>query len=86
MDFVNEFAPYIGLAVILYAIRQTKTLPNAYVPTVAIVLGVSFSFWESGTITPEAFITGLQYALLGVGSVAGIKYFLQIKAENNEKI
>jgi hypothetical protein len=77
MDFLNDFAPYIGLAVILYAIRQTNKLPNKYIPTVAIVLGVLYAFWEAWAFTPAAFLTGLQYALLGVGTVAGIKYYLE---------
>jgi hypothetical protein len=77
MDFINEFAPYVGLAVILYAIRQTNKLPNKYIPTVAIVLGVLYAFWEATAFTPAAFLTGLQYALLGVGTVAGIKYYLE---------
>lgn len=77
MEFLTDFGPYVGLAVILYAIRQTNKLPNAYVPTVAIVLGILFAFWEARAFTPAAFLTGLQYALLGIGTVAGIKYYLE---------
>lgn len=78
MDFMNDFAPYVGLAVILYAIRQTGQVSNKYIPIVAIALGVPFAFWEQG-VSPESFVHGLQYALLGVGTVAGIKYFLERK-------
>lgn len=85
MDFTTEFAPYIGLAVVLYAIRETRMIPNALIPVVAILLGTSFSFWEHGGVTPDALINGLQYALLGVGSVATIKYFLEKKEGNYEK-
>lgn len=81
MDFTTDFAPYVGLAFILYALRQTKTVPNTYIPIAAILLGVPFSFWENGGFTPEAFVQGLQYALLGIGTVAGIKYFLERKRE-----
>ncbi|AAU85104.1 holin [Bacillus phage BCASJ1c] len=84
MDFTTEFAPYVGLAVILYAIRQTGAIPNAYIPITAILLGVPFSFWEHGGVSPEALVTGLQYALLGVGTVAGIKYFLETKKERKD--
>jgi hypothetical protein len=77
----QDFTPYVALAVILYAIRQTKKVPNAYIPSVAIVLGVLYSFWEAGKVNPTAFINGIQYALYGIGTVASIKYFLQTKKE-----
>ncbi len=48
MDFMNDFAPYVGLAVILYAIRETGQVSNKYIPIVAILLGVPFAFWEQG--------------------------------------
>ncbi|MGP4062110.1 hypothetical protein [Halobacillus sp. H74] len=80
MDFLTDFTPYAGLAVLLYAIRQTKRVPNRFIPIIAVILGIAFAFWQNG-ITPAATITGLQYALLGIGTVAGIKYFL----EKNEK-
>lgn len=76
MDFTGDFLPYLGLAVVLYAIRQTGHLPNKYVPLVAIVLAVPYAFWEQG-VSPASFLNGLQYALLGVGAVASIKYFLE---------
>jgi hypothetical protein len=81
MDFITDFTPYAGLAVILFAIRQTKRVPNAWIPIVAILLGVPYAFWESGGISPQAVLTGLQYALLGIGTVAGVKYFLQTKSD-----
>ncbi|MED3649941.1 phage holin family protein [Heyndrickxia sporothermodurans] len=83
MDFLTEFGPYVGLAVILYALRATKKVSNHWIPTVAIVLGVLYSFWESHGVTPEAFTNGLQYALLGVGTVAGIKYYIENKDNGN---
>ncbi|WP_096436466.1 hypothetical protein [Alteribacter populi] len=82
MDFAAEFAPYVGLAVVLYAIRQAGAVSNALIPVVAIVLAVPFAFWEAGGVSPDALMVGLQYALLGVGTVAGIKYFLETKAED----
>jgi hypothetical protein len=69
-----EFTAYVGLAIILYAVRQATGLSNKYIPAVAIVLGVAFSILESGSFSFGVMMTGLQYALLGVGSVAGIKY------------
>jgi hypothetical protein len=71
---LTNFAPYIGLAVILYAIRQTDRVSNRYIPIVAVVLGVLYSYWVAGAATPDATLEGLKYALLGIGSVAGIKY------------
>lgn len=78
MDFMTGFTPYAGLALVLYAIRQTDRVPNRFIPILAIVLGVAFSFWQNG-ITPQSTVTGLHYALLGIGTVAGIKYFLEKK-------
>ncbi|MQR97159.1 phage holin family protein [Fictibacillus phosphorivorans] len=77
MDFMTDFAPYVGLAVVLYAIRQTNRVSNKYIPIVAVVLGVLYAFWEAGAVTPEATLIGLKYALLGIGTVAGIKYSVE---------
>ncbi|MED2974757.1 phage holin family protein [Fictibacillus sp. B-59209] len=77
MDLINNFAPYVGLAVVLYAIRQTSKVSNRYIPIVAIVLGVLYSFWEAGGATPHSTLVGLKYALLGIGTVAGVKYFIE---------
>ncbi|MFG6494909.1 phage holin family protein [Fictibacillus sp. UD] len=79
MDFMTDFAPYVGLAVVLYAIRQTERFSNQYIPIVAVVLGVLYAFWEAGGATPEATLVGLKYALLGIGTVAGIKYSIENK-------
>lgn len=81
MDIISDFAPYVGLAVILYAIRQTERFSNKYIPIAAVVLGVLYAFWEAGAATPEATLVGLKYALLGIGTVAGVKYSI----ENNTK-
>jgi len=77
MDFMTDFAPYISLAVVLYAIRHTDRFSNKYIPIVAVVLGVLYAFWEAGAATPEATLVGLKYALLGIGTVAGIKYSVE---------
>lgn len=72
-----EFTAYVGLAVILYAIRQATGINNKHIPLIAILLGVAFSFFESGFFNSTVLLQGLQYALYGVGSVAGIKYLLE---------
>jgi Phage holin family Hol44, in holin superfamily V len=77
MDFTQEFLPYLGLAVILWAIRETQKVDNKWIPIIAVLLGVLYAFWEFGGVNPLAFLKGLQYALLGVGSVAAVKYFLE---------
>ncbi|KAA0565487.1 hypothetical protein F0342_07000 [Bacillus sp. CH30_1T] len=77
-----EFTAYVGLALVLYAIRQATGLSNKYIPSAAIFLGVAFSIMESGSFSFEVMMTGLQYALLGIGSVAGIKYALERKGED----
>jgi DMSO reductase anchor subunit len=72
-----EFTAYVALAVLLYAIRQATNLSNRYIPIVAVVLGVVFSVFENNAFSFDVLVTGLQYALYGVGSVATIKYALE---------
>lgn len=84
MDFITNFTPYAGLAVLLYAMRQTKNVPNRYIPIIAVILGVAFSYWQQG-ISPGATVEGLKYALLGIGTVAGVKYFLEKKVEDSQR-
>jgi DMSO reductase anchor subunit len=72
-----EFTAYVALAVLLYAIRQATNLSNRYIPIVAVVLGVVFSVFENNAFSFDVLVTGLQYALYGVGSVATIKYVLE---------
>lgn len=76
-QFPVEFSAYVGLAFLLYVIRQTNIIPNKYIPTIAVVLGVAFSILESGFFNFQVLMDGLQYALLGVGSVATVKYYLE---------
>ncbi|MGR9050788.1 hypothetical protein ACQ4XT_19295 [Halobacillus faecis] len=83
MDFMIDFTPYAGLAVLLYAMRQTKRVPNRYIPIIAVVLGVAFSYWQQG-ISPSSTVEGLKYALLGIGTVAGVKYFLEKKEDGGK--
>lgn len=83
MDFLAEFTPYAGLAVLLYAVRQTQRVPNRYIPILAVLLGIAFSYWQQG-ISPNATIEGLKYALLGIGTVAGVKYFLEKKEKDSQ--
>ncbi|MFC0188505.1 phage holin family protein [Fictibacillus aquaticus] len=77
MDFTNEFVPYVALAVILWAIRETKKVSNKWIPILAVVLGIGYAFWEEGNLTPLILLKGAQYGLLAVGSVAAVKYFLE---------
>lgn len=83
VDFGGQFAAYMGVAVVLFAIREMKKVPNIYIPLIAIFLGIVFAFWEHGNFEFETFLTGLQYALMGIGTVAGVKYFLDTKAEED---
>ncbi|KYD26173.1 hypothetical protein [Parageobacillus toebii] len=78
-----EFTAYFALAVLLYAIRQATSLSNRYIPITAVVLGVAFSILESETFSFHVLVTGLQYALYGIGSVASIKYALE-KSEDKQ--
>ncbi|MGM0807621.1 MAG: hypothetical protein ACQET8_23220 [Bacillota bacterium] len=77
MDFITEFVPYLALAVILWALRETKKVSNKWIPLIGVVLGIIYASWEVGGFTPKSFLNGCQYGILGVGSVAAIKYFLE---------
>jgi Phage holin family Hol44, in holin superfamily V len=75
----GEFAAYIALAYILYAIREASGLSNKYIPIVALVLGVGFAVFEMKNFEFKTIMAGIQYALLGVGTVAGYKYLQEKK-------
>jgi hypothetical protein len=70
----SGFTAYLGLAFILYALREATGISNKFIPVVAIVLGVSYSMLNVGLFNSDVLLDGLQNALLGVGSVAIIKY------------
>jgi hypothetical protein len=84
MNLLTTFTPYVGLAVILYAIRQTNRVSNRYIPIFAVVLGVLYAFWQDGKATPAGLLVGLQYALYGIGTVASIKYFITSNGTSNK--
>ena len=79
-----EFTAYVALAVLLYAIREATKIPNRYIPIVAVVLGVAFSIFENSAFSFDVLVSGLKYALYGIGSVAAIKYALE-KVEGEDK-
>ncbi|MGN7485342.1 hypothetical protein ACTHPB_27870 [Priestia megaterium] len=71
------FTAYLGLAFVLYAIRETDVIPLRFMPLIAIVLGVVYSgFVEYQAFNEKSIVAGLRLALLGIGSVATVKYFL----------
>jgi hypothetical protein len=72
-----DFTAYLAIAVLLYAIREATQVSNRYIPVIAIVLGVGFAAFEQGGFNYGVLIAGIQYALLGIGSVAAIKYQLE---------
>jgi hypothetical protein len=79
-----EFTAYVALAVLLYAIREAAKIPNRYIPIVAVMLGVAFSILENSAFSFDVLVSGLKYALYGIGSVAAIKYALE-KVEGEDK-
>lgn len=80
-----DFTAYLAIAFILYAIRQATKISNNYIPIVGLVLGVAYSVFEAkGAFDSQVLVSGIQYALYGVGSVAAIKYLLE-KSQVNEK-
>jgi len=70
----SEFTAYLALAFVLYAIREATKLSNRYIPVVAIVLGIAYAIFETGTFDSGVLLTGLQYAAYGIATVAGVKY------------
>jgi len=70
------FTMYIGLAFVLYAIRETEYVPVKFMPLIAIVLGIAYSAGiEYKAFDERSIVAGLRLGLLGIGSVATIKYF-----------
>jgi hypothetical protein len=73
------FTAYLALAVVLYAIREATGISNRFIPLTAIILGVSFAIFEYSRFDFSVLITGIKYALYGIGSVAAVKYFIENK-------
>jgi hypothetical protein len=76
-----DFTAYLAIAVLLYAIREATQVSNRYIPAIAIALGLIFATFEQGGFSYAVLIAGIQYALLGIGSVAAIKYQLEKRNE-----
>jgi len=78
------FTMYIGMAFVLYAIRETDVIPLKFLPIVAIILGLTYSgFVEYHAFNEKSIVAGLRLALLGIGSVATVKYFLDKPSNGN---
>lgn len=78
------FTAYLGLAFVLYAIRETNVIPLRFMPLIAIVLGVAYAgFVEYKAFDEKSIVAGLRLALLGIGSVATVKYFLDKPSDGN---
>mgnify|MGYP001255399568 CR=1 FL=1 len=73
-----DFGAYVALAFVLYALREATSISNRYIPLVAILLGVLYAWFEAGAFTADVLLTGIKYALYGVGTVATIKYALEV--------
>jgi hypothetical protein len=69
-----DFGAYVALAFILYVIRESGRVPNSLIPVVGLFLGLGFAFFEFGHFDFDVMLEGIKYAMLGVGTVAGIKY------------
>jgi hypothetical protein len=73
------FTAYLALAVVLYAIREATGISNRFIPLTAIILGVSFAIFENSKFDFFVLLSGIQYALYGIGSVAAVKYIIENK-------
>jgi hypothetical protein len=69
-----DFGAYVALAFILYVIRESGRVPNSLIPVVGLFLGLGFAFFEFLHFDFKVMLEGIKYAMLGVGTVAGIKY------------
>lgn len=77
--FSIEFTAYVALAVSLYAVREATSIPNRFIPLVALFLGVLFATFESYAFNFHVFTEGIKYGAYGVATVASIKYLLERK-------
>ncbi|TCP19761.1 hypothetical protein EV207_15819 [Scopulibacillus darangshiensis] len=82
--FSIDFGAYIALAFVLYAIRQATGIPNRFIPLVGLILGFLYAWYDAGTVTPQVILTGVKYALYGVGSVATVKYAIEDAGKKKE--
>ncbi len=62
------------MALIVYAIREATAIPNKFIPILSIVIGLVLATLELKGFDYETIKTGMQNALLAIGTVAGIKY------------
>jgi hypothetical protein len=69
-----DFGAYVALAFILYVIRESGKVPNSLIPVVGLFLGLAFALFEYMHFDFDVMLEGIKYAMLGVGTVAGIKY------------
>jgi hypothetical protein len=76
-----DFGAYVALAFILYVIRESGKVPNSLIPVVGLFLGIGFAVFEYMNFDFKVMLEGIKYAMLGVGTVAGIKY-AQEKRDN----
>lgn len=81
------FTAYLGLAFVLYAIRETNYVPTRFMPLIAIVIGILYAgFVEYQAFNEKSIVAGLRLALMGIGSVATVKYFLDKPSDNNDNV
>ena len=74
-DFLSiQFGVYVALAFVLYAIRRAIKLPKRYLPLLAIVLGIVFSWIQGDSNGYHIILRGIEYALYGVGTIETIRY------------
>jgi len=74
-DFFSiPFGVYVALAFVLYAIRRALKLPKRFLPLLAIVLGIVFSWIQAGHLNYPSLLRGIQYALYGVGMIETVRY------------
>jgi hypothetical protein len=81
-----DFGAYVALAFILYVIRESGKVPNSLIPVVGLFLGLAFAFFEFRNFDFDVMLEGIKYAMLGVGTVAGIKYAQERGVNNGENL
>lgn len=78
-------AAYLCIAFLLYAIREASKISNRYIPLAGAALGLLFAVVEHNTFNYAVLIHGIGIGLLGVGSVATIKYSMTKKGVNRNE-
>lgn len=67
----------VGCVVVGYAIKYGTGIPNKYIPTACMVLGIGLNMWACGTISPEVVVAGAVSGLAATGTFEMVRQYLE---------